>query len=270
MYQYLEEGQKKRLFGVVITVLVLLAVYLGIQSLNSLKSGQYIGRGDYPANVISVNGQGEEFATPDTGSFSFSVVEEAKTSKEAVTKATKAISDVLAGIKSLGIEDKYIKTTAYNLYPKYEYTQNQACTAGYCPPGKQVLTGYEVSQTIEVKVKDTEKAGDALAKAASLGAKNISGLEFVIDDPDAIQAKARDKAITDAKVKADALAKSLGVKLKRIVNFSESGGGVPVFYAQNASAGMLMKADAMSAPAPEVPTGQNKVTSNVTITYEVE
>lgn len=268
MYQYLEDGQKRRLFGVVMAVLVLLAVFLGIQSLNSLKESQFIGRGDYPANVISVNGYGDVFATPDTGSFSFSVVEEAKTSKEAQDKASIAINKVLDGVRSLGIEDKYIKTVAYNLYPKYEYSQSASCTAGYCPPGKQVLTGYEVSQTIEIKIKDTSKAGDVLTKAGSLGAKNISGLDFVTEDPDALQAQARDKAIKDAKSKADVLAKSLGVKLKRIVNFTENGGGPTVYYAAKASAGMAT--DMMAAPAPEIPTGQNKITSNVSITYEVE
>lgn len=268
MYQSLEEGQKRKLFGVVMAVLVLLAVFLGIQSLNSLKSGQYIGRGDYPANVVAVNGTGDVFATPDTGTFSFSVVEEAKTSKEAQDKASTNINTVLAGIRSLGIADKDIKTTAYNLYPKYDYSQPASCTAGYCPPGKQVLTGYEVSQTVTIKIRDTAKAGDVLTKAGSLGAKNISSLEFVTDDPDALQAEARDKAIQDAKAKAEVLAKSLGVKLVRIVNFSENGGGSPVFYA--ASAGMLKSADVVSAPTPEIPTGENKITSNVTITYEVE
>lgn len=268
MYQYLEEGKKKKLFGAVITVLILLAVYLGIQSLNSLKSGQYIGRGDYPANVISVNGSGDVFATPDTGTFSFSVVEEAKTSKEAQDKASTGINTVLAGIRSLGIADKDIKTTAYNLYPKYDYSQPASCAAGYCPPGRQVLTGYEVSQTVTIKIRDTAKAGDVLTKAGSLGAKNISGLDFVTDDPDALVAQARDKAIQDAKEKAEVLAKSLGVKLKRIVNFSENGGGSPVFYAS--ASGMMKSADVMAAPVPEIPTGENKITSNVTITYEVE
>lgn len=271
MYQYLNDVQKKRLFNGLLTVIVLLAVFLAVNSLNALKEGSYIGRGDYPANVISVSGEGEVFATPDTGSFSFSVIEEGKTSKDAQDKATKQINSVLAGVRSLGVEDKDIKTTSYNLYPKYEYSQTQACTAGYCPPGKQVLTGYEVSQTVTIKIRNTADAGSVLTKAGELGAKNISGLDFVIDNPDSIQAQARDKAIKDAKAKADVLAKSLGVKLVRIVSFSESGGVPPIYYAMGGAKMEAMSADVMSAPRPpEVPTGENKVVSSVTITYEVE
>jgi uncharacterized protein YggE len=269
MYQYLEEGQKRKLFGIVITVLILLAVYLGIQSLNSLKAGQYIGRGDYPANVISVNGTGETFATPNTASFSFSVVEEGKTAKDAQGKASKLINSVLAGIKSVGIEDKDIKTVSYNLYPKYDYTRPEACTAGYCPPGKQVLTGFELSQTVTVKVRDTEKAGEIVTKATESGAKNISGPDFVVDEIQKYQDQARDLAIKDAKEKADVLAKSLGVKLRRIVNFSENGGGNPVYFASGMAKAEAMSAD-VSAPVPQMPVGENKITSNITITYEVE
>ncbi len=269
MYQYLAEGQKKRLFSVVMFVLVLLAIFLGIQSLNSLKEGQFIGRGDYPANVVSVNGEGEVFAVPDIGSFSFSVVEEGKTSKDAQDKASTQINKVLEGIRALGIEDKDIKTTAYNLYPKYEYIQAGLCASGYCPPSKQVLSGYEVSQTITIKVRKVDQSGEVLTKAGSLGAKNISGLDFIVDDLDKVKSEARDKAITDAKQKADVLARSLGVKLKRIVNFSESGSGTPIYFAAGMAKVEALSAD-MAAPVPQIPVGENKVVSNVTITYEVE
>lgn len=268
MYQYLSDGQKRKLFNVVFLTLVILAVFLAILSINAIKQSSYIGRGDYPANVISVNGNGEIFATPDTGSFSFSVIEEGKTVKDAQDKASKQINRVIDGVKSLGVEEKDIKTTSYNAYPKYDYMRAELCTAGYCPPGKQVLTGYEVSQTIVVKVRDTEKAGTVLTKAGEMGAKNISGLDFVIDDMDKIQAEARDKAIKDAKEKAEVLAKSLGVKLKRIVNFSEGGYQPPMYYAMGAAKMEAQSADA--SVVPQIPMGENKVTSNVTITYEVE
>lgn len=268
MYQYLSDDQKKKLFNIILGVLILLGVFLAIKSLNALKEGSYIGRGDYPANVVSVNGSGEVYAVPDTGSFSFSVIEEAKTVKEAQDKASIYINRVLDGIKSMGIADRDIKTESYSVYPKYEYAQTQSCTSGYCPPGKQVLIGYEVSQTISVKIRKTSDAGSVLAKAGELGAKNISGLNFIIDDPDSVQAQARDKAIKDAKEKADALAKSLGVRLVRIVNFSENGGQPPVFYAMSREA--TKANDILTFSDPQVPTGENKVTSNVTITYEVE
>ena len=138
-----------------------------------------------------------------------------------------------------------------------------------CPPSKQVLTGYEVSQTITVKVRKTADAGGILTKVGGLGVSNISGLNFVVDDIDTVQAQARDKAIADAKDKADKLEKSLGVKFVRIINFYEGGN-----YGVVGMGGDMMSAKAVSFEsaqvAPQLPVGENKVTSQVSITYEIQ
>jgi uncharacterized protein YggE len=269
MYQSLSDVQKRRLFSSVMAVIILLAVFLGVKSLNALKETSYIGKGVYPSNVISVSGTGEAYTVPDVASFSFSVIEEGKTVKESQDKATTKMNSILAAIKSAGVQDKDIQTTGYNSYPKYEYS-NSICANGYCPPSKQTLTGYEVSQTISVKVRKTDTAGDVLTKVGGLGAQNISGLNFVVDNMDSVKAEARDKAVSDAKAKAKVLAKSLGVSLERIVSFSEDGASQPpIMYAMGGAT--LMKAEAADAvrPTPELPTGENKVVSNITITYEI-
>lgn len=264
--------EKTKVLKALFFVFVLLALFLGVQTLSALKEYSYIGNGP-AANVIAVNGTGEVFAIPDTATFSFSVTETGKTVAAAQDTASKKINSIIDAVKAMGVEDKDIKTTGYNSYPKYEYS-NFACPAGsspamgYCPPGKQVLTGYEVSQTIEVKVRKTDDAGAILTKVGGLGAENISGLNFVVDNPDAVQAQARDKAVADARAKASVLAKSLGIKLNKIVNFYESGNQPPVYYGVTA---MEKSASGGLAPTvPQVPTGENKITSNVTITYEVK
>lgn len=268
----MDSVQKNRLSKAVLWAVVLLAVFLGVQALTSLKELSYIGKGVYPSNVIAVNGTGEVLAVPDVASFSFSVVEEGKTVKEAQDKATKKINAVLDAVKAMGVEEKDIKTTGYNSYPKYDYNYSTVCTAGYCPPGKQVLTGYEVSQSITVKVRKTDDAGNVLTKVGELGASNISGLDFVVDDLETVRAEAREKAVADAKAKAKVLAKTLGVKLDTVVNFYENGDGAyPIMY--RAEAAMDSKSMSVGgvtqAVAPSVPTGENKVVSNVTITYEI-
>jgi uncharacterized protein YggE len=263
--------QKNRLSKAVLWAVILLAVFLGVKVLSSLKELSYIGRGVYPSNVIAVNGTGEVLAVPDVASFSFSVVEEGKTVKDAQDKATKKINSILDSVKSMGVEDKDIKTTSYNSYPKYEYTQ-VACTNLYCPPGKQVLTGYEVSQSVTVKVRNTDKAGEALTKVGELGAGNISGLDFVVDDLEKVKAEAREKAVADAKAKAKILSKTLGVKLDTVVNFYENGDGAyPIMYREAAMDSKSSMGGMMAAQAtPSVPVGENKVVSNVTITYEIK
>ena len=259
--------KKEKVLKALFAVLVILAVFLAIETLNALKENSYIGQGIVSANVINVSGEGEVFAVPDTATFSFSVVESGKTVAVAQDTAAKKVNGILDAIKAMGVKDKDIKTTGYNSYPKYEYAQAQICSNGYCPPSRQILTGYEVNQTVTVKVRKTADAGAVLTKVGTLGAQNISGLDFVVDNMDAVNAQARDKAIQDAKAKAHILAKSLGVRLSKIVNFQESGSQPPIYY------GMAMDTKTIGAPVPTVPqlpTGENKVTSNVTITYEVD
>ncbi len=269
MDSFLNGVQKNRLINGILAVIVLLAIFLAVKSLNTLKESSYIGRGVYPVNTITVSGKGEVFAIPDTGSLSFSVIEEGKTVKEAQDKATARINSALDAVKSMGVEEKDIKTVGYNSNPKYEYQQDKICAGGYCPPGRQILVGYEVNQTISVKIRKTADAGAILTKIGTLGVSNISGLSFVTEDMDKVQAEARDKAIIDAKEKAEVLAKSLGVKLVKIVSFNE-GGNYPMPYAYGGAEKLqAMDASVANVP-PQVPVGENEVVSNISITYEVE
>lgn len=243
-----------------------LALFLLVLTMGELKGYHYIGSGVTATNTISVSGDGEVFAVPDTATFSVTVQEEAKEVKAAQDVATKKGNDIIAYLKGEGVDEKDIQTTDYSVYPQYDYN-NAVCAGGYCPPGKQTLRGFQVSQTLTVKVRDTKKAGDLLSGVGSRGVASVSGLNFTIDDQDALEAEARDKAIKKAGAKAEALADSLGVDIVRIVGFSENG-NYPIYYAK---AEMSMAADSRgaAAPSPEIPVGQNKITSNVSVTYEI-
>ena|SRR3989344_177805 len=247
--------------------LAMLGIFLLVLTISSLKAYHYIGSGVAASNTITVSGDGEVFAVPDTATFSVTVQEEAKEVKVAQEAATKKNNDIIAYLKSQGVAEKDIQTTDYSLYPQYDYT-NAVCSGNYCPPGKQVLRGFQVSQTLTIKVRDTQKAGDLLAGVGSKGASSVSGLSFTIDDQDKLDAEARDKAIAKAKAKAEALADALGVNIVRVVGFSE-GGDSPMYYAKTMALGMGGATDAALPPSPEISVGQNKITSNVTITYEI-
>ena len=178
------------------------------------------------------------------------------------------MNDIIAYLKGAGVEEKDIKTTDYSVYPQYDYTQS-VCREGLCPPGRQVLRGFQVSQTLTIKVRDTEKAGELLAGVGSEGASQVSGLSFTIDDEDALQAEARNMAIEDARKKASELAKQLNVKLVRIVGFSENGGGYPAPYAYGRGGVAMDASMETKAIAPELPVGENKIVSNISVTYEI-
>lgn len=272
----LSSQQKNRLFNVLITTFILLAVFLGVKALSAVKEYSYIGGGVYPANTITVSGTGEVFSIPDIGSFSFSVNEEGKTVKEAQEKASKKMNSILDVLKGMGIKDEDVKTTNYNSGPKYEWRQVSCPTSSdlgvpvFCPPGKSVLVGYEVNQTISVKIRKTENAGDVLTKVGGLGATNISNLDFIIDDIDAVKAEAREKAIVNAKEKAKTLAKALDIKLVRIVSFNDSNDYPPVYYAMDSVSNVKAMGGPEVPAVPKIPVGENKIVSNVTITYEVK
>jgi uncharacterized protein YggE len=213
---------------------------------------------------ITVMGKGEAFAVPDIGTFTFSVIENGKTVKEAQDNATDRTNKAIDYLKKAGIAEKDIKTVNYNVNPQYDYSKRACVSSAPCNPNG-ILVGYQTVATIEVKVRDTSKAGELLTGIGSLGVQNISSLNFTIDDDTAIVRQARQKAIDDAKTQAEQLAKDLKVRLVRIVDFQESG-NYPVFYSKAMAAD---SAAPQAAPVPQLPTGENKITSNVTITYEI-
>ena len=246
---------------------VLLVVFLAVISIKELKSISYVGKDVPLTNSISVTGKGEAVSIPDIATFSFTVEENAKTLKEAKDKASEKVNNALKAVKAGGVDDKDIKTTSYRMDPHYEYNQ-PACTSFGCPGGKQVLTGYDVGQTIEIKVRDLSKTGDLFDIIGNSGVKNVNGLTFSIDDIDSVKAIARADAIAKAKAKADIIAKDLGVKLVKITSFYDSSDDVVYPYAREMAVGgdvMTMKASI----APQVPTGEQKITANVSITYEI-
>ncbi len=258
---------KQRMWKVAITAGGLLSLFLVVISIKVIRETAYVGR-DVPAmNTISVNGKGEEFQAPDIATFSFGVTENAKTVDVAQTAATTKINAAIKALKDNGIDEKDIKTTSYNINPHYEY-QQEMCVAGSCRSGRQVLTGYDVSQNVEVKVRDISKAGSLFTTVGNLGVQNVNGLAFSIDKIEDVRAKARAEAISDAQAKAEVLAKQLGVRIVRISSFYDSGDAQP--YYGYAKGGMeIMNASVAPMATPSIPSGEQKVTSQVTITYEI-
>lgn len=264
--------QNKRFVRSLVVLFLSGSLYMVGQFLNGVKEYSFIGRDPASPSIINVSGTGEISVKPDIAELSFSVVKEAKTVSEAQAASTEKINEIMAYLKESGIDtEKDVKTEGYSLYPKYEYQQRvmaMVCPNGYCPPeGKQVLTGYEVSQTISVKIRKIDEAGKILVAVGDKGATNISGISFTVDEKDAVEADARAKAIEDAQEKAKVLAASLGVKITRIINFSESG-SVPYRYEAFGMGGAAKSMD--MAIAPSIPTGESKFTSNVSITYEIQ
>jgi hypothetical protein len=214
-------------------------------------------------NTITVSGKGEVVVKPDIATVSFGVTAENLDVAKAQTESATKINKIIDLLKSKGVAEKDIKTTNYNIYPRYDYNQtNQTFPYG----GKQVLAAYVVSQTVEVKILEIAKAGEILSGVGEFGVTDVSGLTFTVDDEEKVKDQARDLAIEDAKAQAKVLAKGLDVKLVKITSFSENA-NYPMYYGVSSA---KMMDSAVSSVAPQVPAGENKITSNVSITYEIK
>jgi len=217
---------------------------------------------------ITVDGKGEIFAKPDIATFSFSVIAKEGDAETAQSSAARTMDAIVAYLKEKGVDEKDIKTTGYYLNPRYEYPQIR-CTEWSCPPqGEPTLIGYEVNQSIDVKVRKTEDAGMLIAGVGEQGATNVGGLNFTLDDEESLKAEARKAAIDDARAQAEELTKKLGVRIVRMSGYWEDQGMMPYYGGMGGGVAMDMAMTKEAAPA-VLPEGENTITSVVHITYEV-
>lgn len=248
------------LFLIIGSVAVVIALVLGIIA---------VSKGDraMDQNFITVSGEGKATAIPDIATIGYTVRAEAKDVATAQAQLTEQSNAVITALRAAGIDEKDIKTESYTSNPKYEWDRT-LCINSYCPPTNQTIVGYEIAQSVSVKVRDINMAGDIVALLGAQKVESMYGPNFSVDDDKDVNADARAQAINDAKAKAKVLADQLGVRLGKIVDFSENGDGYMPMY----KGGVAMDSVAVQAsPVPPVlPTGENTVTSNVTITYRIK
>jgi uncharacterized protein YggE len=259
------EQNKKRILQALYTFLIILSAYFAIKIFSEIKKDSMLGESPEPA-TISFSGHGEITAVPDIANISFTISKDAATGKDAQAGVVVIEKKALDALKAKKIADKDIKTNDASFNPKYEYRQ-AICPQGssYCGNGNQVIVGYTASESITVKIRNTDDAGAIMQELGTVGVTNLNGPNFTIDNEDVLKLEARKEAIDDAKTKAESLAKDLGVSLGKITNFSENG-NTPIMYAAK---GMALDSIA-SAPAPAVlPKGENTISSDVNITYEI-
>ncbi|HOX60662.1 MAG TPA: SIMPL domain-containing protein [Candidatus Magasanikbacteria bacterium] len=237
-------------------LMVYLIIFVGSLIRNNLQKFYFIGRADRAERTITVQGMGKVTAKPDVAVTTMGMVASAKTVAEAQAKNTETMNKLILRLKELGVDSKDIQTTNYNIYPQYDYT----------PERGQTLRGYEVSQSVTVKVRDLDKANDVLGLAGEVGANNVSGLQFIIDDADKFKEEARGLALEKVWSKADALTKELGVSVVGVVSYDEYDGGTsyPMYAKSDMAVGM---GGGMAAPTIE--SGSTDVVVNANVTFEI-
>lgn len=239
-------------------------IYAGAYA-DSIQPGSY--------RSFSVSGEGKVTAVPDIASFTFSVITEGgkdlgSLQKENTEKMNKAIDF----IKENDVEAKDIKTSNYNLSPRYQYFDcSRLSTSGAkpCPPPE--IVGYTINQTVSVKVRDFSKIGEIMSGVVSVGANNVSQLSFGIDDQTMVEAGARSEAIMKAKAQAKLVAQAGGFNLGRLLSIEEGSNYYrPIAYTAKAMDASVGSGGLEMAPAPSIEAGSQDVVVNVTLRYEIK
>ncbi len=216
------------------------------------------------SEFFTSNGEGKVYAKPDVAIVQIGYTYSAPTVSAAQNKANETVNKINSELKALGIPEKDIQTTNYNISPEYS---TQPTPLGLGDTGSQPkITGYNVNVNMQVKVRDFQKINQVIDVATANGANQIGGLSFTIDDPQKFQNEARKLAIADAKANANALASETGITLGKIINVYESqvgrGGNYPTMS--------MAKENAVAAD--QVPTqiepGQTEIIVQITLSYE--
>lgn len=223
-------------------------------------TGKVIEQKDFSPMTISVEGTGKASAVPDIAAVSFGVqTGRQTTAQQAMKDLTAKMTDVVTAVKAQGIEDKDITTDSLSLQPEYDWNE-----------GRQIARGFQATQTLYVKVRDLDKIGDLLAAVTGEGVNQIGGVEFTMDDPEVLQAAAREKAIVKAEAKAKLLADQLGKSIKRLKGFSEGGSYVPMADYRKANVMMESVGGGVAPSSVPVPTGEQEVNVSVSLVYELQ
>ncbi|MEM9277367.1 MAG: SIMPL domain-containing protein [Pseudomonadota bacterium] len=212
-------------------------------------------------NTISVTGTGSVSVAPDMAVVSVGVVREAKTARDALSQNNIAMAAVLKAMEEKGIAEKDLQTSNFNIQPRYFYPKRKANGEQPAPQ----ITGYVVSNNLDIRIRDLDKTGEILDLVVTLGVNSGGNIRFMNDDTSAILKKARIAAVKDAVDKAETLTEAAEVGLGDILNISENAhrpAPVPIAQAR----ALAVQEDAASVP---IAGGENSYRVNVQISWEI-
>lgn len=215
---------------------------------------------------FSVTGEAKINATPDVAEFDLGVITEGGTDVAKLQEQnTEKMNKIIAYLKSQKIEAKDIKTTGYNLSPRYQYSNCRE--TGVCPP--PAIVGYSINQNATIKIRDFKSIGGILQGVVANGANNVSQLRFTFDDRDSLIGQVKGEAVKKAQLKAEAMAKTAGFRLGKLLSIEDNNYYQPVPYGLGGAMDMAM-VKAEIAPAPAIEPGSEDLTASVTLRYGIK
>jgi uncharacterized protein YggE len=217
-----------------------------------------LAQSDFPS-AISVTGQGTLSVRPDLAQIDAGVTSDAKTAREASEANNVAMAKVLAALKGAGIEDKDYQTSRLSLQPQLAMRN----TVSSVPPGPAQIVGYRASNRVTIKLRDVAKVASVIDALVTAGANDIGNINFTVTQASKLLDEAREKAVTDARRKAEIYAKAAGVTLGAPLSISEEGAPAPMFRAKT------LAMAPMEASAP-IAQGEEMLSVTVSVTWAIK
>jgi uncharacterized protein len=194
--------------------------------------------------AISVSGEASVSAPPDLAMIDAGVASDAKSAREATDANNNAMAKVLLALKNAAIDDTDYQTSRLSLQPQYAPNR----------PGQSTVTGYRASNRVTIKLHDVNKVAGVIDTLVGAGANDIGNIYFTVAEPSKLLDQAREKAVADARRKAEIYAKAAGVTLSSPLSISEDGTPTPMFRVKT-----------LAAPATPTPVAQGEETLSITV-----
>src|SRR4030042_5878744 len=208
---------------------------------------------------LIVTETGDATAVPDIANITIGVEERGGTIAEVQNSVNQKSKNLVAAFKKLGIEEKDIKTLSYNVYPEYDYRETP-----------QKVTGYRISTTYSIKIKDFNKINDAVVIATNTGANIIGNVSFEVNDDtkNKVLTEAREEAVKKSKEKAKSLSSAAGETPGKIINITEDSSPIrPYPLAMDKAVGL--GAGEINVTPPDITPGETEFTVTVSISWEI-
>jgi uncharacterized protein len=214
----------------------------------------YGGSGNIAPGVVTAGGATVKIR-PDIAIVSAGATVQAATAAAAQAQVAERVTRILAAAKGLGVADADIQTAGYSISPTYAFDDRG---------GNPRITGYQAQQMVTLTMRTITDAGKALdALVQNEGATNV-GIQFSLNDPKAAQAEARKLAVEDARSKAEAMARTAGVSLGKVVAISDQSVGVPFKGATDA------RLEFGAAAGSQIPVGDLEIVVQVQVQFAIQ
>ena len=208
------------------------------------------------AHTITVTGTGEAESAPDIAFVTVGVVTTGARAQDAAQANAALTTKVMDALKRLAIAEKDLQTSGYSVSPQYEQNPQPR------REGPRII-GYHVSNNVQAKVRNLANVGKVIDAALEAGANNVHGVSFGLDAREKAESDALANAVTEARRKAEVLARAAGLRVTGVVQIQEGAGYRPMPVMETA-----MFRGGAPAQTPISP-GELTISANVTVVFSM-